>query len=183
MICFSTEIALFFILSEGDESDRIRGKRGTAGVAERSKPNLGRPVSIEEGIGQNLGGMNTFAVGINPNLGNVYFECPHVFGSDAGVNSCHRYGLGRSVSPNYGNPYIRGLGGPSMVVDPYSINRGDVEIGKSIVKRILTRRENYVTWNMAMKISISKRSQLGFVSGEYPKSDDPCYGVSLAKVQ
>lgn len=37
------------------------------------------------------------------------------------------------------------------------------------MKRILTGRYNYITWRITIEISLSGRSQLSFIKGEYPK--------------
>lgn len=73
-----------------------------------------------------------------------------------------------------------GTSGPNLVVDPYCVSAGEICTGKSIVKRVLVGRENYVTWRKAMELALSGRSQLGFVRGEYSRPEDP---VMLARWQ
>lgn len=67
---------------------------------------------------------------------------------------------------------VAGASGPSLVVDPYCVSVGELCTGKSIVKRILVGRDNYISWRKAMELALSGRSQLGFIRGEYPKPED-----------
>lgn len=53
------------------------------------------------------------------------------------------------------------------------MDTSDIHTGHSIVKKIVTWRENYESWKVAMKIILSFRSQLGFIRGEYAKPSDP----------
>ncbi|CAM8929373.1 unnamed protein product [Rhodiola kirilowii] len=55
--------------------------------------------------------------------------------------------------------------------DLYYVNKNEVT-GNLIVSKILTSRDNFVSWKKSMEIALSARLRLGFIQGKYPKPTD-----------
>ncbi|CAM8949458.1 unnamed protein product [Rhodiola kirilowii] len=55
--------------------------------------------------------------------------------------------------------------------DLYYVNKNEVT-GNPIVSKVLTGRDNFVSWKKSMEISLSAKLKLGFIQGKYPKPDD-----------
>lgn len=72
--------------------------------------------------------------------------------------------------------------GPSMFVDPYFVKANDLDTGKSIVKEVLQGKQNYASLKVSMEISLSAKSQLGFVKEEYPKPSIVRKSVLMDKI-
>ncbi|CAM8929330.1 unnamed protein product [Rhodiola kirilowii] len=55
--------------------------------------------------------------------------------------------------------------------DVYHVNKNEVT-GNPIVSKILTDRDNFVSWKKSMEIALSTRLKLGFIQGKHPKPND-----------